>query len=91
MFQTRKSLRRDSKEITKPAIFAQPITLLELARSKTGRTILRNAYKGTDENEYGFGWHWGGLILLRTQRIGASFRSDPTCCPYKRVVTCASP
>lgn len=27
VFQTRKSLRRDSKEITKPAIFAQPIAL----------------------------------------------------------------
>ena len=27
VFPTRKSLKRDSKEITKPAIFAQPIAL----------------------------------------------------------------
>ena len=27
VFQTRKSLRRDSKEITKPAVFAQPTAL----------------------------------------------------------------
>jgi hypothetical protein len=36
----RKSLFSDSKEITKPAVFAQPITLLELARSETDCTIL---------------------------------------------------
>ena len=47
VFQTRKSLRRDSKEITKPAILAQPIALLELAPSETGRTILRKTYERT--------------------------------------------
>jgi hypothetical protein len=50
-FLPRKSLFKDSKEITKPAVFAQPITLLELARSKTDRTILRKTYERTDENE----------------------------------------
>ena len=59
VFQTRKSLRRDSKEIIKPAIFAQPIALLEFAPSKISRTILRNAYKNRDENDYGLGWHCG--------------------------------
>ena len=42
----RKSVFSDSKEITKPAVFAQPLTLLELARSDTERTILRNITKG---------------------------------------------
>ena len=51
----RKSLFSDSKEITKPAVFAQPITLLELARSETDRTICARLTKGQNENEYGFG------------------------------------
>jgi hypothetical protein len=55
VFQTRKSLSRDSKEITKSAVFAQPIALLELERNKTDRTISRKGYERTDENEYGFG------------------------------------
>ena len=55
----RKSLFVDSKEITKPADFAQPITLLELARSETEHTILRKTYERIAENEYGFGWHYG--------------------------------
>jgi hypothetical protein len=54
-FLPRKSLFRYSKEITKPAVFVQPITLLELAGSETDRTILRKTYERTDENEYGFG------------------------------------
>jgi hypothetical protein len=33
----------------KPAVLAQPITLLELARSETDRTILRKTYERTDE------------------------------------------
>jgi len=37
----RKSLFRNSKEIAKPAVFVQPTVLSELARSETGRTILR--------------------------------------------------
>ena len=44
-FRPRKSLFSDSKEITKPAVFAQPVTLLELAQSETGRTILRKTYE----------------------------------------------
>jgi hypothetical protein len=55
----RKSLLSHSKEITKAAVFAQPITLLELARSETDRTILRKIYERIDQNEYGFGWHCG--------------------------------
>jgi hypothetical protein len=58
-FLPRKSLFSDSKEITKPAVFAQPFTLLELARRETDRTMLRKTYERTDENEYGFGWHCG--------------------------------
>jgi hypothetical protein len=58
-FLPRKSLFRDSKEITNPAVFAQPITLLELAQSETDLTILRKTYERTDENEFGFGWHCG--------------------------------
>jgi len=54
-----KSILRDSKEISKPAVFAQHITLSELARSETGLTIRRKTYERTDENEYGFGWHCG--------------------------------
>jgi hypothetical protein len=54
-FLPRKSPFSHSKEITKPAVFAQPITLLELARIETDRTILRKGYERTDENEYGFG------------------------------------
>ena len=55
----RKSLFSYSKEITKPAVFAQRITLFGLARSETDRTIMRKTYERTDENEYGFGWHLG--------------------------------
>ena len=44
-FRPQKSLFSDSKEITKPAVFAQPVTLLELAQSETGRTILRKTYE----------------------------------------------
>jgi hypothetical protein len=58
-FLPRKSGFSDSKEITKPSVFAQPITLLELARNETGRTILHETYERTDEDEYGFGWRCG--------------------------------
>ena len=58
-FLPRKSLFSDSKEITKPAVFAQPITLLELARIETKHTILRKTYERIAENEYGFGRHCG--------------------------------
>ena len=58
-FLPQKSVFSDSKETTKPAVFAQPLTLLELARSETKHTILRKTYERIAENEYGFGWHYG--------------------------------
>jgi formate hydrogenlyase transcriptional activator len=46
-FLPRKGLFSDSKEIAKPAVFAQRITLSALARMETDGTILRESYERT--------------------------------------------